>query len=109
MQQLQSVTELIMINSGGIAEQLVGQQLRTLFPPYVSPCLYYWQRSEKRGNAEIDYVLQHENQVIPIEVKAGSSGSLKSLHQFMKEKRKKIAIRINSDYPSIGPVQAENS
>ncbi len=109
MQQLQSVTELIMINSGGMAEQMVGQQLRTLFPPFVSPSLYYWQRSKKGANAEIDYALQYENQVIPIEVKAGSSGSLKSLHQFMKEKRKKIAVRINSDLPSIAPVQVKNS
>ncbi len=105
IQQLQSVTELIMINSGGMAEQFVGQQLRTLFPPFVSPALYYWQRSKKGANAEIDYVLQHESQVIPIEVKAGSSGSLKSLHQFVKQKKKKIAVRINSDYPSAGIVQ----
>ncbi len=109
MQQLQSVAELTMINSGGMAEQMVGQQLRTIFPPFVSPSLYYWQRTKKEANAEIDYVLQHENQVIPIEVKAGSSGTLKSLHQFMKEKEKKVAIRINSDYPRKGLIHIKDS
>ncbi|WP_198424167.1 DUF4143 domain-containing protein [Candidatus Rhabdochlamydia porcellionis] len=53
-----------------------------------SPSLYYWQR-EKKG-AEIDYIIQHENQVIPLEVKVGSTGTLKSLHQFMKEKKQEL-------------------
>jgi hypothetical protein len=100
LQQLQSIKELILINNGGIAEQIAGQLLRTIFPPFIMPSLYYWQRAEKKSNAEIDYVFQYDNQIIPIEVKTGSTGSLKSLHQFMKEKKKKIAVRINSDYPS---------
>jgi len=108
MQQIQSADEIILINNGAMAEQLVGQTLRTLFPPYVSPSLYYWQRRAKKANAEIDYAFQFKNEVIPIEVKAGSSGSLKSLHQFMKEKRKKLAVRVNSDYPSIAPVEVKN-
>jgi len=109
MQQLHSIAELTMINSGGMAEQLVGQLLRTTVPPFVSPSLHYWQRTEKGANAEIDYVLQHENKVIPVEVKAGSSGGLKSLHQFMKEKRKMTAVRINSDFPKTGQVRVKDS
>lgn len=109
MEKLQSVKELIMINNGSLAEQVVGQQLRTISKAFVSPSLYYWQRAAKNSNAEIDYVLQHENLVIPIEVKAGSTGSLKSLHQFMKIKEGKIAIRINSDYPSKTTVKIKDS
>jgi len=109
MHQLQLVAELTMVNNGAMAEQMVGQQLRTILPAFVSPSLYYWQRTEKGANAEIDYVLQHENQVIPVEVKAGSTGSLKSLHQFMKEKGSTIAIRINSDYPSRCQVNIKNT
>jgi len=109
MHQLHTVTDLTLINSGSIAEQIVGQQLRTIFPPYVSPSLYYWQRIEKGGNSEVDYVLQHEDQVIPVEVKAGSTGSLKSLHQFIKEKGKKVAIRINSGFPSITSVNVKDT
>ncbi len=100
MHQLQSADELSLVNSGGIAEQFVGQVLRTIPPAYVEPQLYYWQRAERSSNAEIDYVLQHENQIIPIEVKAGATGTLRSLHQFMKDKKKLLALRVNSDYPS---------
>jgi predicted AAA+ superfamily ATPase len=39
------------------------------------------------SSAEVDYVIQHENQVIPIEVKAGTTGTLRSLHEFMIEKK----------------------
>lgn len=89
---------------GGIAEQVSGQMLRCLFPFYVEPALYYWNREEKGSNAEIDYLIEHKNQVIPIEVKAGSTGSLKSLHLFMSVKKLALAVRINEDQPSITPV-----
>ena len=50
------------------------------------PSLYYWQRGKKGAEAKIDYVIQYEGQILPIEVKAGTTGTLKSLHQFIKEK-----------------------
>ncbi len=108
LHQLRSVSEISMINSGGMAEQLVGQLLRTISPAYIPPSLYYWQRGKKGSEAEIDYIIQHENQVIPLEVKAGTTGTLKSLHQFVKEKKKTIAIRINSDVPRLGPIHVKN-
>lgn len=108
LHQLRSISEISMINSGGMAEQLVGQILRTVTPAYVPPSLYYWQRGKKGAEAEIDYIIQHENQVIPVEVKAGTTGTLKSLHQFIKDKRKTVAIRINSDIPRLGPVQVKD-
>jgi predicted AAA+ superfamily ATPase len=98
-----------MINSGGMAEQVVGQLLRTIPPAYIPPHLYYWQRERKGAEAEVDYVIQHENQIIPIEVKAGTTGTLRSLQQFMKEKKKTIAVRINSDFPSLGRVQIKDA
>jgi hypothetical protein len=109
LHQLRSVSEISMINSGGMAEQLVGQLLRTVTPAYIPPSLYYWQREKKGAEAEIDYIIQHENQVIPIEVKAGTTGTLKSLHQFIKEKKKTTAIRVNSDIPRLGSVHVKDS
>lgn len=100
LNQINAANEITMINNGGIAEQVVGQLLRTINPPYVEPALYYWFRHEKGSNAEIDYVIQYGNKVIPIEVKAGSTGSLKSLHLFMGMKKSSIAVRINSDFPN---------
>lgn len=100
LHQLDSISEIAMINNGGMAEQLVGQILRTIVPPYMSPSLYYWQREKKGSEAEVDYIIQHESEVIPLEVKAGKTGSLKSLHAFASEKNKSMAIRVNSDKPS---------
>jgi uncharacterized protein len=92
--------EIGLINKGGIAEQVVGQILRTISPPYIEPTLYYWHRDEKGSAAEVDYVIQHGHRVIPLEVKAGSTGSLKSLHLFMGLKHFPLAARVNSDIPS---------
>ena len=108
LHQLRSISEISMINSGGMAEQLVGQLLRTLTPAYVPPSLYYWQRGKKGAEAEVDYVIQHEDQIIPVEVKAGTTGTLKSLHQFVKEKKKTVAIRVNSDVPRRSEVDVKD-
>lgn len=101
LNEVQSINEINMINKGGIAEQSTGQILRTVFPYYIEPSLYCWMRAVSGSAAEVDYVLQHHNKVVPIEVKAGTTGSLKSLHYFMEQKGFDLAVRINSDYPSI--------
>ncbi|HHU0099036.1 TPA: DUF4143 domain-containing protein, partial [Legionella pneumophila] len=109
LNQINSIDEIIMINNGGIAEQIVGQLLRTIDPPYIEPNLYCWHREEVGSSAEIDYVIQYGNKVIPIEVKAGSTGSLKSLHFFMGLKKYPFALRINSDYPNITNVDVKDN
>lgn len=108
LDMLVQVQELNLINKGGIAEQAVGQILRTINPYYLEPALYYWQREAKGSSAEIDYVIQHRNSVIPVEVKAGSTGSLKSLHFFMGQKGFSKAVRVNSDFPSKVEVQVKD-
>ncbi len=86
-------------NKGGLAEQFVGQQIRSSLTPLVDPELFYWQRTDG-GQGEIDYILQHSNRIIPVEIKSGSSGSMKSLHQFMADKHLSLAVRFNSNLPS---------
>ena len=107
--QIAQLPELSMVNNGGMAEQLVGQLLRTIFPAYAPAALHYWQRKKKDTTAEVDYIIQHENQIIPLEVKAGSTGTLKSLQQFMLEKKKSLAVRVNSDFPSLCTVNIKDS
>ena len=89
-------------HEGAMAEQFIGQELLTMIPPYIDPKLYYWTREQKNANAEIDYVYQHNNSIYPIEVKAGKTGSLKSLHVYLFEKNLKTGIRFNLDLPSVG-------
>jgi predicted AAA+ superfamily ATPase len=105
LHQLASISEVALINNGAMAEQLVGQILRTTNTAYTNPTLYYWQREKLNSSAEVDYIIQHENQIIPVEVKAGTTGSLKSLREFIKEKKLSLAVRINSDKPSIVTAQ----
>lgn len=100
LDQIQQIEEISLIHKGALAEQVVGQLLKTLFPDYQEPILYYWHRDEKGSSSEVDYVIQNKSAPLPIEVKAGRTGSLKSLHYFMKEKGLKLAVRINSDIPT---------
>ena len=93
--------DLNLVNEGQLAEQLVGQHLLYDRPPYQTPELYYWAREKKNASAEIDYVVSSGPQVIPIEVKSGKSGSLRSLHLFLKEKRLSLGIRFNSEPPTV--------
>jgi len=83
-----------------IIEQVVGQQLRRLGPlSGDGPQLYYWQREGGRPG-EIDYLIQIADRIVPVELKSGSTGSMKSLHQFMFDKKFKIAVRFDSNPPS---------
>ena len=67
--------------SGIWAEQFVGQELNCLF----NSDLHYWARNKTNSSAEVDYVVQKDGEIIPIEVKSGASGKLKSLHLLLKE------------------------
>jgi len=95
------IEELIRVNSGGISEQAVGQLLRSRFAKFIDPHLNYYVREAKGSEAEIDYIINYSTNIVPVEVKAGATGSLKSLHQFMAEREFKKAIRINSEKPQI--------
>ena len=99
---------IIFSNKGGLAEQFVGQQLRACQTPLESPQLFYWQRTGGRLG-EIDYVTQHGNRVVPVEVKSGSAGSMKSLHQFMAEKRLNFAVRFNINQPSVENIRVKTT
>jgi len=57
--------------------------------------LYCWSREKAQSNAQIDYLVQRGSQIIPIEVKSGTQGGMKSLNIFMKEKNIKRGVRIS--------------
>ncbi len=72
------------LHQGAIAEQFVGQELLAAGGTE-NGSLYYWSRAEKRGNAEVDYLIVRKGVIYPVEVKSGAAGRLKSLHQFLAE------------------------
>lgn len=91
--QFSNLDDIFLINKGALTEQVVGQLLRLLSPYYVEPQLYYWNREIHNANAEIDYLIQDNQLLIPIEVKSGVTGKLRSLHEFMSKKPWKKAVR----------------
>lgn len=103
---LPDAAALLTVQEGRLAEQFVGQELRSLGPAFEENPLFYWHRERKNANAEVDYLRAHEDRVIPIEVKAGKSGSLKSLQVFLAEKKRDFAVRLNMDQPSLGSFSA---
>ena len=100
--------QVVFANKGGLAEQFVGQQLRAAQSPVMDPQLYYWQRTGGRMG-EIDYVMQHGNHIVPVEVKSGAAGSMKSLHQFMAEKNLPLAVRLDTNPPTIQTIQVKTT
>ncbi len=86
-------TDINSIYRGQIAEQTVGQALLTIFK---NNRIAYWYRNKNGATSEIDFIIQHEKNIFPIEVKSGKTGNLKSLHIFMRESGKKLAFRLYS-------------
>lgn len=95
---ISDVDDARLINEGGMAEQFAAQELAWLGDG--KPALTYWQREGRQGNAEIDFALALGSRIYPVEVKAGKSGSLKSLDQFVLHKRVAGALRFDMNPPS---------
>ncbi len=105
--QLIDPLNILTINEGALAEQFACQELLALATPFVEPQLYYWVREEKNANAEIDFIFQHNNLIYPVEVKAGKTGTLKSMHVYLFEKKLKTGIRLNTNTPSFGEFETK--
>jgi hypothetical protein len=84
------------LNDGGLAEQVVGQSLLAYQDPFLAPSLYFWARDARGSSAEVDYVLNLSGNIVPIEVKPGATGHLKSLHWLMKERDLPLGIKISA-------------
>lgn len=66
-----------LINEGTLAYQFIDKHLLYLNKGKTEPLVHYWIREGKSSNAEVDFVFYREDWIIPVEVKAGKSGSLK--------------------------------
>lgn len=93
---------------GDIAEQIVAQEL--LSNDYnVSTKRKYWVRDKKGSDAEIDFIIQKDSRIIPVEVKSGHNAKLKSLQIFMENSPAEIAVRIWSQPFSIDEITLPNN
>ena len=88
-----NVTDISDVWRGKVAEHIVGQELfsgKTQF----SAKRNFWSRNAHSSEAEVDFIIQHENQIIPVEVKSGHNSKLRSIHLYMDEVEHQTAIRI---------------
>ena len=81
------------INKGAIAEIFVGCELKKNASCYSDDELYYWVREKRNANAEIDFVIQRGETIVPIEVKSGKQGKMQSMWEFLKEKNSNYGVR----------------
>ncbi|MEA3333892.1 MAG: ATP-binding protein [Pseudomonadota bacterium] len=98
---ISNVDKITLINSGPVCEQFVGQHLLYARPYYEEPELFYWCREKRQASSEVDYVQSCHNLIFPVEVKAGKTGTLKSLQVFVKEKGVDLGVRFNADLPTL--------
>ncbi|MFK5927036.1 MAG: AAA family ATPase [Desulfuromusa sp.] len=93
--------ETKLVNQGAVAEQFIGQHLQAMLADNPNRELNYWLREGRSSNAELDFVVVLGGAIVPIEVKSGATGSLKSLHQFMGNKPAPVAVRFDTQLPSV--------
>lgn len=93
------------INKGSVAEQYFAQHLALSGENNKRPVLTYWLREGRASNAEVDFVVQFGQSIVPMEIKSGKSGSLKSLLQFVHQKKSPFAMRFDLNRPSFQKVK----
>ena len=86
--------------NGMIAEHVVGQELLASQSGVLhKPTL--WVREKKQANAEVDFLIVKDGNVVPVEVKSGATGSLRSLHSYIDEGGFEVALRLYSGKKSV--------
>jgi predicted AAA+ superfamily ATPase len=83
-----------LVNKGALAEIYAGLMLIQTVPSHLKADSFYWQREAKGSNAEVDYVIEHNGNIFPLEVKASKRGSMQSMQLFLKERGLETGIRI---------------
>lgn len=106
--ELVSTTDLLSTYEGRLAEQFVGQELLSESKGSEDQKLYCWIRAQKSSSAEVDYLLVRKNEIIPLEVKAGKAGHLKSLHVFLAEfpnTKRAICLQHRNNISRVGNIE----
>jgi len=80
---------------GAVAEQFAGQELIACQSPYTKAELYYWGRKAKNSTAEVDYLIEKNGCIIPVEIKSGHEGRIKSMHIFIEKYKSETALKIS--------------
>ena len=99
--ELLKVNDLHALSKGKFVQQLVTQEIKSnQFLP--SQKIHFWVRELNGSNAEVDLIYPFQNLLIPIEIKSGASGTLRSLFEYMDQCPHHFAVRLYS-----GPISEQ--
>ncbi len=103
--------ELNNTSKGAIAEQFIAQHLLDDRELFQKPQLHYWNRQKQGAVSEVDFLTVYQGKVIPVEVKSGAAGAMRSLQVFMKLKPNNagFALRFLSNLPERQTVKITGS
>ncbi|MEA3295930.1 MAG: AAA family ATPase [Patescibacteria group bacterium] len=87
--------DLTTIYKGSVAEQFAGQELIACQQNFTKTQLYYWAKEAKNSSAELDYLIEKNEEIIPIEIKSGSSGKMRSMNMFLKKYKMQTGVKIS--------------
>ncbi len=101
--QMIGLNDLSDFYRGRIMQHVVFQQLQSQFTS-IGSNLHFWVREKVNTSSEVDLIYPHEQYLIPVEVKSGAQGRLRSLHQFMDRTNHSYAVRLLSNKLSVEKV-----
>lgn len=84
-------------NRGKLAEMFVGLEIKKSAGAAADAGLFYWHREARGSNAEVDYLVQKGGRIVPVEVKSGRKGAMRSLGILMKEKDLPLGLRFSQE------------
>ena len=88
-----STSDLLDVYNGKIIEHIVCQELMATNKDMINKPLF-WVRDKEGASAELDFLILYNGKAIPVEIKSGKSGKLKSLHQYIDMSETPLAIRL---------------
>ncbi|MBN2861006.1 MAG: ATP-binding protein [Sphaerochaetaceae bacterium] len=84
-----------LLTKGSMAEQFIAQHLKGIDIRNPSPELYYWLHNRRKRAAEIDFIHSHAGTILPIEVKAGKTGKIKSLWKYIEQQGPEFVVKFD--------------
>ncbi len=78
------ITPIKVDNIGSITEQFVAQEFLAYHDVKTRLQLFYWHRETRGSNAEVDFIIQENSKIIPVEVKSSKAGRMRSLHLYLE-------------------------
>lgn len=105
--QMIGIEDLSSSYKGAIIPHIITQELISL-NIYNNNPVHFWVREKKQSSSEVDLIFTYHNKIIPIEIKSGPTGSLKSLHQFIEQTNHPYAVRIYSGKFTVESTETPN-